>query len=194
MKALCVFCGSSLGQAAHFAATARAFGATLAARGIGLVYGGSTRGTMGELAEGALQNGGQVIGVIPRGLEAREIAHRGLTELHVVGSMHQRKAKMAELSDGFVALPGGAGTLEELFEVWTWAMLGLHRKPCAILDVQGFYEPLIEFLNRVEQEGFLAPESRSMLFVDTDANRLLERLLVYRHPLGQPLIADKPRA
>ena len=148
----------------------------MASSGIGLVYGGASVGLMGAIADAALEVGGQVIGVIPEALERREVAHRGLSDLRVVGSMHERKALMAELSDGFVALPGGIGTLEELFEVWTWGQLGYHAKPCAIYNVGGFYTGLMAFLDHVATAGFLRPDTREMLIVEDSQARLLSRL------------------
>jgi len=174
---LCVFCGSSLGVGDVYRAAAAAFGALLAERRIELVYGGAHAGSMGVIADAVLAGGGRVTGVIPEALRERELAHSGLTELHVVGSMHERKALMASLSDGFVALPGGIGTLEELFEVWTWSQLGLHAKRCALLDVNGFYQGLSTFLDHVVAEGFVRPQQRQALIVDDDAERLLQRVL-----------------
>ncbi|WP_211260640.1 TIGR00730 family Rossman fold protein [Amycolatopsis jejuensis] len=172
---ICVFCGSARGFSPEYTDAAAGMGKLLAQRGIGLVYGGASVGTMGVVADAALAAGGEVIGVIPEVLSSVEIAHGGLTELHVVADMHQRKAKMAELSDAFVALPGGAGTLEELFEVWTWAQLGIHRKPIGLLDVAGYYTPLVAFADHMQQEGFLRPETRALLTVDSDAAALLDR-------------------
>jgi uncharacterized protein (TIGR00730 family) len=154
----------------------------LAERGIGLVYGGGRVGLMGALADAALAAGGEVIGVIPQALLERELGHRGLTELHVVDSMHARKALMGELASGFVALPGGVGTLEELFEVWSWATLGLHRKPCGLLDVGGFFAPLIEFLDRQVREGFIHPAYRAVLLVASTPEALLEAFAAYEPP------------
>jgi uncharacterized protein (TIGR00730 family) len=182
MKRLCVFCGSSTGDAPAYAAAARALGTTLARRGIGLVYGGASVGLMGAVADAALEAGGDVIGVMPEALAKKELAHAGLTELRIVGSMHERKALMAELSAGFIALPGGLGTLEELFEVWTWAQLGYHAKPCALLNVAGFYDPLIAFLDGVVAHRFLKPAHRDMLVVAEDSDALLDRLAAYRPP------------
>ncbi|MET0291028.1 MAG: TIGR00730 family Rossman fold protein [Steroidobacteraceae bacterium] len=174
VKRLCVFCGSSAGANPAYLAAARALGEAIAARGIGLVYGGASVGLMGTVADAAVAAGGEVIGVIPRSLETREIAHRGLTELRVVSSMHERKAQMADLSDGFVALPGGIGTLEELFEVWTWSQLGLHAKPVALLNVAGYYDALLTFLDRTVTEAFVRPETRRILLTDTAPAPLLE--------------------
>jgi uncharacterized protein (TIGR00730 family) len=151
----------------------------MAKRGNALVYGGASVGTMGVVADAALAAGGEVFGVIPRSLVDREIAHPDLTELHVVESMHDRKALMAELADGFVALPGGAGTLEELFEVWTWALLGLHAKPIALLDVDGYYDPLLAMTRHMVDEGFLGAAHRDMLLVEREAGALLDRLSTY---------------
>lgn len=176
---VCVFCGSSFGGRPEYSAAARALGRQLAERGMGLVYGGASVGLMGVVADAALAAGGEVIGVIPRSMVEREIAHAGLSELRVVTSMHERKATMAELADAFVALPGGIGTLEELFEVWTWAQLGLHRKPVALLDVAGFYEPLAAFLDRAVNERFVKLPTRSLLSVETDPAVLLDRLASY---------------
>jgi uncharacterized protein (TIGR00730 family) len=182
MKRLCVFCGSSPGSRAEYAETAHSFGRLIAAHGLGLVYGGGSVGLMGALADGAISAGGEVIGVIPQTLWDRELGHKGLTRLHIVESMHQRKALMAELSDCFVALPGGIGTFEELFEVWTWAQLGVHRKPCGVLDVAGFYAQLLGFIEHCVTERFIRPQHRAMLLVDTDPENLLRRLSDYSPP------------
>lgn len=182
MKRVCVFCGSSSGRNGRYSEVARQVGRALARRGVGLVYGGSAIGLMGEVADAALQAGGEVIGVIPRALQLREIAHQGLTELEVVGSMHERKARMAELSEGFIALPGGMGTLEELAEVLTWAQLGLHARPCGLLDVDGYYQPLIAFLDHAVAEGFVRPDHRRILHVATAPDALLDQFLAYRPP------------
>ncbi len=175
LRRVCVFCGSSPGVRPSYLEAARALGATIARRGLGLVYGGASVGLMGAVAEAALAAGGEVIGVLPRSLQEREIAHLGLTELHVVDSMHTRKAMMAERADAFVALPGGLGTLEELFEVLTWRLLGLHRKPAGLLDVEGYYAPLVAFLERSVDEGFLRRE-HLRLEVERDADALLDAL------------------
>jgi uncharacterized protein (TIGR00730 family) len=175
-KRICVYCGSSPGASPTYAAAARAFGELLAARGIGLVYGGGRVGIMGEVADAVLANGGEVIGVIPGFLTGREIDHRGLTELHVVDTMHTRKAKMAALADAFVALPGGVGTMEELFEVWTWTQLGGQDKPVGLLDVDGFYGPLVTFLDHLVTTGFVRPEHRSILQVSAAPAELLSKL------------------
>jgi uncharacterized protein (TIGR00730 family) len=179
---ICVFCGSSPGHDPVYRAQAAAFGQLLAARGIGLVYGGAARGLMGVIANAVLEAGGEVIGVMPRAMVDREIAHRGLSELHVVSSMHERKALMAERSDGFVAMPGGIGTLEELFEVWTWSQLGLHAKPCGLLNVDGFYDSLLSFLDHVQDAGFLKPMYRAVLLTERTPEALLEAFARYQPP------------
>jgi uncharacterized protein (TIGR00730 family) len=176
MRRLCVFCGSSVGARPAYAAAAAAMGTTLAQRGIGLVYGGGNIGLMGVVADAALAAGGEVIGVIPHALEKRELAHCGVTALHVVDSMHERKAKMADLSDAFIAMPGGVGTFEEFFEVVTWTQLGLHRKPCGLLNVDGFYTPLSDFIDRAVAEGFIKPVHRGAIVMDDDPARLIDRL------------------
>lgn len=172
---ICVFCGSSNGNGTRYTELAEHLGHVLAERGIGLVYGGASVGTMGVVADAALAAGGEVIGVIPSALFNREVAHRGLTQLHEVANMHQRKALMADLSDGFLALPGGAGTLEELFEVWTWALLGLHTKPIGLVDGYGYYQQLLAFVEHMVNEGFLARNHREMISVDADPARLVNR-------------------
>jgi uncharacterized protein (TIGR00730 family) len=178
-----VFCGSSRGARPSYLEAARAFGELLADSAIGLVYGGAAVGLMGALADAALARGGEVIGVIPQALVAREVAHPGLSDLRVVQSMHERKALMADLSDAFVALPGGIGTLEELFEVWTWGQLGIHPKPCALLNVDGFYDGLVSFMDHVVEQQFLRAEQRAMLLVESDGRALLERFSRYA-PVG----------
>jgi uncharacterized protein (TIGR00730 family) len=176
IRSLCVFCGSNRGTNPRFAAIAMQFGELLAREGISLVYGGGHVGLMGIVADAVLANGGIAIGVIPRALWDREVGHRGLTELHIVETMHERKALMASLSDAFVALPGGLGTLEEIFEVWTWAQLGIHDKPVAFLDAEGFFAPLLEFLDRAVAAGFVRAQHRAMAIVDSDPAMLLRRL------------------
>ena len=173
---ICVYTGSRHGSRPEYEASARAFGALLAREGIGLVYGGGRLGLMGVVADAALAAGGEVVGIIPQKLVDLEVAHTGLTELHIVHSMHERKALMADLADGFVALPGGIGTLEELFEVWAWLHLGYHDKPCGLLNVAGFYDSLIVFLDSIVTEGFLRADTRAMLFADDDGERLLDAL------------------
>jgi len=179
VKRLCVFCGSSAGNDPAFVEATRALGTALAGAGIGLVYGGGRAGLMGMLADAALAAGGEVIGVIPQALVDKELAHRGCTALHVVPSMHARKAMMADLADGFVALPGGIGTLEELFEVWTWAQLGDHAKPVALLNVAGFYDTLLAFLDEIETKGFLRHRHGDMLIAANDAGGLVDRMAAY---------------
>jgi uncharacterized protein (TIGR00730 family) len=179
---LCVFCGSSAGQDPVYIETARSLGKTLARNGIELVYGGASVGLMGAVADAALSEGGRVIGVMPQALVDKEIAHRGLSDLRVVGSMHERKALMAELSDGFIALPGGLGTFEELFEVWTWAQLGYHKKPCALLNVAGFYDKLADFLDNVVERGFVKPVHRAMLIVKDEPAALVKAIRGYEPP------------
>ena len=174
--AVCVFCGSSAGARPQYREAASALGGSLAAQGRTLVYGGGNVGLMGVVADAALEAGGRVIGVIPQHLVAREIAHAGLTELRVVQSMHERKQLMADLADTFVLLPGGLGSLEEFFEVWTWGQLGLHRKPCGLLNVEGYFDPLLAFLDRAVVERFIRPEHRQQVLVDQEPERLLERL------------------
>jgi uncharacterized protein (TIGR00730 family) len=176
MRSLCVFCGSSPGAQSAYADAARVMGRTLAERGIRLVYGGGHVGLMGVLADAAMAAGGDVIGVITEGLQLREVGHKGLPELRVVPSMHERKAVMATLSEAFVALPGGAGTLDELFEAWTWTQLGIHRKPVGFLNTAGYYDPLLTFLDRAVAERFIRPDDRASLVVDTDPGGLLDRL------------------
>jgi uncharacterized protein (TIGR00730 family) len=179
---LCVFCGSSAGQDPVYLEAARLLGETLARNGIELVYGGASVGLMGAVADAVLAQGGHVIGVMPQALVDKEIAHTGLNDLRVVGSMHERKAMMAELSDGFIALPGGLGTFEELFEVWTWAQLGYHKKPCALLNVAGFYDTLADFLDDVVERGFVKPVHRAMLIVQDEPAALVDAIRNYEPP------------
>jgi hypothetical protein len=173
---VCVFCGASSGRRPLYAETARAFGAALARRGLGLVYGGGHVGLMGAVADGALAAGGEAVGVIPQELVDRELAHGGLTQLHVVGSLHARKALMAELSDAFVALPGGFGTLDELMEQLTWAQLGLHAKPVGLFDVDGYWAPLIALARHATEEGFVRESDLAAIAVGDDPDLLLDRL------------------
>ena len=179
LKSLCVYCGSSPGLRGAYLESAAAFGQLLATEGITLVYGGGNVGLMGALADAALQAGGKVIGVIPEPLVAREVAHMGLTTLRRVGSMHERKLKMAELADGFVALPGGVGTIEEIFEAFTWTQLGVHSKPCAFLDVEHYYAPLFEFLDHMAEQRFIKKEHLASLIRAEDARELLLKLRNY---------------
>ncbi|MCM2334478.1 MAG: TIGR00730 family Rossman fold protein [Anaeromyxobacteraceae bacterium] len=180
MKRICVFCGASPGHDPRYAEAARALGRAIAARGLELVYGGGSVGLMGTVADAALAAGARVTGVIPEVLQIRELAHRGLTDLRVVRSMHERKALMAELSDGFVALPGGMGTLEELSEVLTWAQLGLHARPVGLLDVGGYYRPLVAFFDQAVSAGFLRPHHRAILQQAEAPEALLDRLAAWR--------------
>ena len=180
---ICVYCGANRGSDPVYADAARAMGRALAERGIGLVTGGGRVGLMGVVADAALEAGGSVVGVIPQALMKRELAHAELSELIVTASMHERKAKMAELADGFIAMPGGLGTYEELFEIWTWAQLGWHHKPCGLLNAAGFYDKLVAFLDGATDDQFLKPEHRAMLVVDGDADRLLDRFAAYTPPV-----------
>ncbi len=182
MKHLCVFCGSSPGAHPDYVEGARALGQTLAAEGIGLVYGGARVGTMGAVADAVLAAGGKVTGIIPRALAERAIAHEKLTALHVVETMHKRKAMMANLSDGFIALPGGIGTLEELFEIMGAGQLAFHDKPFGLLNVRGYYDALLAFLDHSVEQGFVEPEHRAMLLVDKDAAGLLAQFRTYQPP------------
>ena len=176
MKSLCVYCGSSSGSVPAYTAAARELGQLLAAQQIELIYGGGRVGLMGVLADAVLDAGGRVQGVIPQSLADREVAHLGLTRLHVVDSMHQRKALMAELADGFLALPGGLGTFEELFEIWTWAQLGMHAKPIGLLNVAGYFDRLLQFLDHAVEQQLLKPVHREMLIVSSDPNEMLAGL------------------
>ncbi len=182
MKSLCVYCGSSPGSKAGYADAARDLGRLLAESDIRLVYGGASVGIMGVLADEVIAAGGKATGVIPKAIFEKEVAHQGLSELCVVDSMHSRKAMMAELSDAFVALPGGLGTLEELFEILTWTQLGLQQKPCGLLNVAGFYDHLIRFLEHSVTQAFVKPVHRDMLLVETDARALLGALQAYHPP------------
>jgi len=186
---LTVFCGSSTGRSPVYGDAARALGREMLARGAGLVYGGAGVGLMGVLADTLLEGGGEVIGVIPRHLVAREIAHADVTDLRVVETMHERKALMAELGDGFVALPGGVGTLDELFEAWTWAQLGLHVKPCGVLNVDGYFDSLLRLIEHTVEEGFMRPEYGRSLIAETEPAALLDRLATYR-PVGEKWTVD----
>ncbi|WP_106087324.1 TIGR00730 family Rossman fold protein [Enhygromyxa salina] len=190
MQRICVFCGSAAGTSPAYAEAARQFGRALAGRGLGLVFGGGHVGLMGTVADAALAAGAEVIGVLPRALQAREAGHQGLTQLHVVAGMHERKAMMAELSDAFVALPGGLGTLEELFEVWTWAMLGFHRKPVCLLDVDGYWGPLLAMVERMVDRGFVIAAHRRMLIVDDRVDALLDQIADYQPPTVPRWIGD----
>ncbi len=183
IQRLCVYCGSNEGDDPAYLHAAQALGHALVRASMGLVYGGASIGLMGAVANAVLAAGGEVTGVIPRALVEKEIAHHGVADLRVVTSMHERKALMAELSDGFVALPGGIGTLEELFEVWTWAQLGHHAKPCALLNVNGFYDGLVSFLDGVAERGFMKKPHRAMLIVAREPDELIGRLRAYEPPV-----------
>ena len=182
---ICVYCGSSSGNSELYANAAQEMGRTLAHRRIDLIYGGGRVGLMGALADGALGAGGTVIGVMPRALIEREIQHRGLTELHIVETMHERKHKMAELADGFIALPGGPGTLEEIFEQWTWGQLGIHRKPCGFLNTNGYFDPMRAMIDRMSREGFLRDEYASMLVFDTGPAAIVDAFREYSAPAAK---------
>jgi uncharacterized protein (TIGR00730 family) len=193
MKNVCVFAGSSSGARPEYAAGARDLGRALAASGIGLVYGGAHVGLMGSLANEVLGAGGRVVGVMPESLVAKEVAHKGLTELHVVKTMHERKAMMSDLSDGFVALPGGMGTLDELFEIVTWAQLGMHVKPCGMLNVEGYFDGLLAFIEHSVAERFVRPEHGSMILVGRTAGELLDAMSAYRAPIVEKWIEREQR-
>lgn len=182
MKSLCVFCGSRHGSDPSYSEAARDLGRTLAEASITLVYGGGHVGLMGVVADASLEADGEAIGVMPKALVEREIAHTGLTKLHVVGSMHERKALMSELSDGFIALPGGSGTLEEFFEVLTWAQLGEHHKPCGLLNVAGYYDLLLAVFDQMVEKGFLAEKHRELVVVETEPAAMLESFARYEPP------------
>jgi len=193
LRRICVFCGSSAGTREVYKQAAQAVGQLLCRRGIELVYGGGRVGLMGIVADACLNEGGRVIGVIPQALADKEVAHTGLTELRIVGSMHERKALMADLSDAFVCLPGGFGTWEEFFEVLTWAQLGIQRKACGVLNVNGYYDPLIEMADRALSEGFLREGHRDLLLSDADPQRLLDRLSEYVAPTADKWISRPTR-
>jgi len=182
IRRLAVFCGSNPGARPDYVKAARSFGKLLASRGVGIVYGGSNVGLMQALADSVLDELGDIIGVIPRMLVEREVANKALSDLRIVDSMHDRKALMAELADGFVALPGGIGTLEEFFEIWTWAQLGMHDKPCGLLNVAGYFDPLLEFLDRAVAEKFVREVHRKMVVVESDPVTLLARFEAYEPP------------
>jgi len=193
MKSICVFCGSNDGDRAAYSRAASELGTAIARRGLTLIYGGAHVGLMGTVADAALEAGGAVIGVMPMALVEKEIAHLGLTELREVGSMHERKAVMADLSDGFIALPGGAGTLEEIFEVWTWGQLGHHDKPVGFLNVEAYFDKLLAFLDHQAEERFMRQEHRDMLVVETDIGRMLDRFAAYQAPKVAKWISSDER-
>ena len=182
MKRICVYCGSSPGKLNEYREAARSLGHEMASRGLGLVYGGASVGVMGAVADAILERGGEAIGVIPYALATKEVSHHGLNELIVVDSMHERKARMAELSDGFIALPGGWGTIEEIFEMLTWAQLGFHEKPCGLLNVASYYDPLYTFLEQAIDQRFVKEDFRPMMMMENSAEILLDRFAVYRAP------------
>lgn len=191
IKRLCVYCGSSLGRRPEYVRAARALADIMVKNGIDLVYGGASVGVMGEIADAVLKNGGKVTGVIPKGLFVKEVAHTGISELLEVGSMHERKATMAELSDAFIALPGGLGTIEEFFEIWTWAQLGMHRKPCGLLNAGRYYDKLIDFINHAVSEQFIKDKYRSMVFVEEQPDILIQKLESYEAPETEKWIDQK---
>lgn len=180
---ICVFTGSSFGRSETYLNAAVSLGRTIAQKGLGLVYGGASVGLMGAVADAALNEGGEVIGVLPRKLASQEVAHRGLTRLHLVDSMHERKAMMAELSDAFAVLPGGIGTLEEAFEVWTWSQLGFHSKSVGLLNVDGFFNQLNGFLDGLVTEQFVKPVHRGILLCEASAEMLIDRLMTTDVPV-----------
>lgn len=193
MKSICVFCGSNMGTREAYLAAARALAEEIAGRGLTLVYGGANVGLMGALADAALAAGGKVIGVMPKALVALEIEHEGLSAFHKVGSMHERKALMADLSDGFIALPGGVGTLEEIFEIWTWAQLGYHAKPIGFLNIAGYYDKLFAFLDHQSDERFMRRIHRDMLLVEDEPDRLLDGFAAYTAPVVEKWISPAER-
>lgn len=191
MKSIAVFCGSNDGASPVYKEYAVALGKELAARGITLIYGGATVGLMGAIADSVMQAGGRVIGVLPHFLKKREIEHTRLTELIMVDSMHERKLKMSELADGFIAMPGGPGTMEEYFEIFTWAQLGLHQKPCGLLNVNGYYDPLIALFNNMVQEKFMQEKQHSIMLNDTTAEGILQQLADYTPPPVKKYLTDE---
>ena len=191
IQRLCVYCGSATGHDAVYAESARELGQEIARRGMSLVYGGGHVGLMGVVADAALAAGAEVTGVIPTALMDSEVGHARLTKLHVVKDMHERKALMAELADGFVALPGGIGTLEELFEVMTWLQLGYHRKPVGLLNTLGFYDDLVRLLDKQRDAGFLKPAHHALLMIETDISKLLDRMVAFEMPEGVSVFSRK---
>jgi len=193
LRRICVFCGSSVGSRPAYVAAARELGRTLAERGLGVVFGGGKVGLMGVLADAALAAGGEAIGVIPEAMVAREIAHQGLSELRVVHSMHERKTLMADLADAFIALPGGYGTFEEFFEAVTWTQLGIHSKPCGLLNLEGYYDTLLALLDRAVSDGFIREANRSLVLDAPDVPTLLQKLEAFRPALVKPGIGKAER-
>ncbi|MBA6098246.1 TIGR00730 family Rossman fold protein [Pseudomonas juntendi] len=192
VRSVCVFCGASIGSNPAYREAAVALGEAIARRGWTLVYGGGAVGLMGVVADAAMAAGGDVVGIIPQSLLDAEVGHKGLTRLEVVGGMHARKARMAELSDAFIALPGGLGTLEELFEVWTWGQLGYHAKPLGLLDVNGFYDKLGGFLDHIVEEGFVRPQHRDMLLLGQQPDELLGGMDRFVAPVAPKWVDKKP--
>jgi uncharacterized protein (TIGR00730 family) len=193
MNRICVFCGTNPGSRPEYGAAARLLGQMLAEQGIELVYGGASVGIMGELADAVHEHGGHVTGIIPQQLVEKEAAHTGIPDLIVVASMHQRKSQMADMSDGFIALPGGIGTLEGFLEILTWGQLGIHAKPSGILNVVGYFDGLTGFLDHAVKEGFLTPAHRAAIIVESDAARLLERMRGYTPPQGEKFMGRTHR-
>jgi uncharacterized protein (TIGR00730 family) len=193
MNRICVFCGTNPGSRTEYAAAARELGQLLAQQEIELVYGGASVGIMGELADSVQEHGGHVTGIIPQQLVEKEAAHTGIPNLIVVASMHQRKSQMADMSDGFIALPGGIGTLEGFFEILTWGQLGIHAKPSGILNVKGYFDGLTAFLDHAVREGFLTQEHRDHIVIETDPRRLLERMKAYTPPEGEKFMGRTHR-
>lgn len=189
---ICVFCGSASGSHGQFVEAAQKTGEALAARRLKLVYGGGKVGLMGAVADSALKSGGHVTGVMPRHLVEREIAHQSISELVIVDTMHERKTTMSELSDGFLVLPGGAGTLEEAFEQWTWAQLAIHEKPVGFLNTRSYFDPLFKMIDAMVESGFLAPQYRDMLIIEPEANLILERFVHYEAPERKTYEAPAP--
>jgi uncharacterized protein (TIGR00730 family) len=193
LKRICVFCGTNTGSRPAYGSAARNLGRVLAEQDIELVYGGASVGIMGELADAVQEHGGHVTGIIPQQLMAKEAAHTGIRDLIVVASMHQRKSQMADMSDGFIALPGGIGTLEGFLEVLTWGQLGIHSKPAGILNVEGYFDELIAFLDHAVEEGFLTDTHRDAIMVESDAGRLLDRMRAFTPPEGEKLMGRTHR-
>jgi len=190
VRSVCIYCGSSLGNSPEYAEQASILARTLAQNAITIVYGGAKVGLMGVIADTALAEGGTVIGVIPQSLVEKEVAHQGLSKIHVVESMHERKALMSELSEGFIALPGGVGTFEEIFEVWTWAQLGFHSKPCGLLNVSSYFDPLSAFISHAASEGFIKPQHQQMLIVAATVDELLAKFNTYKPPTVKKWISQ----
>lgn len=191
MKSICVFCGSNSGLNPAYVQAAKNLGAEIVKQGLSLIYGGASVGLMGAIADAVLKAGGQAFGVIPQNLESKEIAHKNLTKLYVVESMHQRKQMMFDLSDAFLTLPGGLGSLEEICEVLTWAQLGLHKKPCGFLNINGFYDHLIVQFDRIVSEGMMKPENREMILVDNSITAILQKFRSYQAPSVDKWITKK---